>query len=97
MALPRKLNWDIAQDRWAAQIDPVLALPQNSSLILKNVALTTGANTINHKLGRKLQGWSIIRIRSAATIYDTQDSNQSPDLTLTLNASANVNVDIEVF
>lgn len=97
MALPRKLPWDIAQDRWAVQIDPIVNAPQNSSLILKNIALTTGSNVINHKLGKKLQGWVIVRQRALASIYDTQDSNQTPDLTLQLTSNANVTVDIEVF
>ena len=97
MGLPRKLNWEIAQDRWAAQLDPVLALPQSQSIILKNVALINGTTVVNHKLGRNLQGWKIIRLRASATIYDNQDSNQTPNLTLILVSNAAVTVDLEVF
>jgi hypothetical protein len=95
--LPRRLTWDIAQDRWASQLDPVIASAPNNSNILKNVVLAIGSNVINHKLGRVLQGWQLVRIRAAATIYDNQDSNQTPDLTLILVSNAVVTIDLEVF
>jgi len=44
-----------------------------------------------------LTGWNPTRIRASATIFDTQDSNQTPQLTLNLVASANVVVDLLVF
>ena len=97
MSLPRRLEWPLAQDRWAAQLDPMLASPPNNSLILKNIKLASGTNVINHLLGRKLQGWGLVRIRASATVYDNQDANQTPDLTLILISSAAVTVDIEVF
>jgi hypothetical protein len=85
------------QTVWASAINPVLANPVANGIILKSVSLTTGANTVNHLLGRKLQGWILTRVRSSATIYDTQDSNTRPELTLQLTASGNVTVDIYVF
>ena len=88
--------FQLMQNRWASILNPVIQNPSLQSSILKSVALTAGANTINHLLGRKLVGWRIIRQRAAATIYDTQDTNVHPDLTLTLVASAPVTVDIEV-
>lgn len=85
------------QTTWASQINPVLTQAILGGNYLKNVSLTTGDNVINHKLGRNLQGWIITRIRSAATLYDTQDTNQSPSLTLNLNSSANCVVDLLVY
>jgi hypothetical protein len=90
-------TFQMMQNQWAAQINPILANPSNNSLILKDISLVTGSNTINHKLGRKLQGWKIVRQRAAASLYDTQDSNQLADRTLVLVSSANVVVDLEVF
>jgi hypothetical protein len=87
----------MAQNRWATALDPMLSNPVLNTVLLKNVALTTGANIVNHKLGRDLQGWYPVRVRSSSTIYDTQDSNQTPQLTLLLVASANVTVDLVVF
>lgn len=98
MSLPQKLDIDMMQNTWAAALNPLLNNPLSKAIILKDVVLTTGSNTINHRLGRKLQGWYIVRMRDTfSQVYDTQDSNQTPQLTLTLNSSANVTADIVVF
>ena len=99
MALPifqdPNRNLMMMQTQWASQLNPVLAIP--SITILKNVSLKVGANVINHMLQRPLQGWYIVRQRALASIYDTQDSNQNPSLTLNLTSNAVVSVDIAVF
>lgn len=87
----------LMQTSWASAINPVLNAPISNGILLKNVKLTTGANSVSHQLGRKLQGWSIVRIRSASSIYDTQDSSTTPQLTLSLVSSAPAVVDIYVF
>jgi len=86
------------QSRWKSILDPLLGNPSVQSNILENVSLlSTGTTVINHGLGRKLIGWRIIRKRGNANIYDTQDSNQTPQLTLQLVSSAAISVDLEVF
>lgn len=85
------------QTTWGSQLDPLLARPTNQSNILKSVSLNNGTTVINHLLGRKLQGWKIVRQRSAASVYDSQDSNLMQDKTLVLISSAAAIVDIEVF
>ena len=95
--LPKKLLWDIAQDRWASILNPLIKNPSNNKSILKNIKLIAGTNVINHGLGAPLQGWNPTRIRASATFYDLQDANQMPDLTLVLVSSANVVIDLEVF
>lgn len=85
------------QTNWSQKIDPVLRLPTVNGLLLKNVRLAVGVNTIDHKLGRNLQGWQVVRQRAAASIFDQQDSNQRQALTLVLNSSAIVTVDLFVF
>jgi hypothetical protein len=85
------------QNAWASQINPILNNPTNNSLILKKIDLISGTTVVPHKLGRKLQGWKIVRQRASASIYDDQDNNQMPQLTLRLISSAAVTVDIEVF
>ncbi len=95
--LPKKQPWEMAQTTWATQLDPIIANPLTSSIILKNVSLAAGTNVINHRLGRNLQGWNPTRIRAAATIYDLQETNQTPQLTLVLVASAPVIIDLAVF
>ena len=99
MKLPIIRSDDLVQlqTKWANILEPALSLPLLSGLILKNVKLSTGQNTIPHKLGRNLQGWFIVRQRAAAAVYDEQDTNQLPGLNLVLHSSAAVEVDILVF
>jgi|SRR5665213_712799 len=109
--LPKKLPWELAQTQWPQQLDPLLSNPSNNASILTNVPLISATpNQVNHKLGRKLQGWRIIRNRqflvtgtpTGYQIYDTQDTNPTPQLTLILTCTqgtqANpVLIDLEVF
>lgn len=98
MALPKPLPLQAMQTTWATALDPVISNPIVNGLLLQEQSLTTGANIINHKLGRKLVGWYVTRMRGvAASIYDTQDNNQTPQLTLNLNASTPVVCDLWVF
>lgn len=97
MKLPQQLPQIQMESAWASAIEPFLNNPANNSLILSNISLVAGSNTINHRLGRRLVGWKTTRVRSNVTLFDTQDSNQTPQLTLVLVASAPAVVDIEVF
>jgi hypothetical protein len=96
--LPQQLTFAQLLTKWASIINPVINSPTNNASVLKSVMLTTGHNSVNHLLGRNLQGWYPSRIRNvSATIYDTQDANQTPQLTLDLVASTTVTVDLVVF
>lgn len=110
MRLPKPLPIDLMQTKWASIIDPFLINPSLSTSILVKQPLVSGTNSINHLLGRKLQGWRIVRRRqfvstgspTAYDIYDLQDQNQAPNLTLLLTCDQGtptnpVVVDIEVF
>lgn len=86
------------QTKWAGLLNPLLAQPSAQQLILTNVKLAVGQNVVAHTLGRKLRGWIPVRVRgTAAQLYDLQDANQHPELTLILNSSAAVTVDLVVF
>lgn len=78
-------------------LKPLTSNAQNQGSILTNVALVIGVNSISHGLGEPLTGWTIIRQRSAGSVYDMQDSNPTPQTTLVLVASVAVNVNIYVF
>jgi hypothetical protein len=82
------------QTRWASLIEPVLSQPFNNGVLLQEVELSTGTNKINHKLGRKPQGWVVVDRNTAATVYRSAPFNA---LTLTLTASAGVTVSLHVF
>jgi len=96
--LPQRLQLLEMQQKWASQLDPVLKNPVTNPGLLQSVSLVSGANVVNHKLGQNLQGWIVTRMRgSFVQIYDTQDSNQTPQLTLNLHSSGSCVVDILVF
>ncbi len=95
--LPQKLDLPQMQVKWATQIDPLISNPLTQGQLLQNVPLINGITVVNHKLGRKLIGWFIVGINAAATVYDSQASNQMQDLTLVLNSNAVTTVNLWVF
>lgn len=96
MSLPLNLPLATMQTRWKSELDPLLANPLNGIAILDNVPLINGSNTINHKLGRVMQGWFIVDIQGAATIYRPSTAPFNA-LTLTLISSAAIQASIGVF
>jgi hypothetical protein len=71
--------------------------PQITNTVIKTkVSLKSGNNLIQTGLNTPLTGWYIIRQRGAATIYDTQDTNNN-DNYLALNSSAAVVIDLILF
>lgn len=95
--LPQGLNLPQMQTTWATQLDPIVINPLVKGQLLTGVELSTGVNAINHKLGRKLQGWIVVGIDGVAEIYDTQRTNQMQQLTLNLTSDADVTVNLWVF
>jgi hypothetical protein len=94
MSLPLRLPVDLMQTKWKAELDPLLANPANSILLLKNVPLVVGANVINHRLNALPNGWFIADINAAATVYR---SAPLTDLTITLTSSAVATITLGVF
>lgn len=90
-------NVNQLQSNISVALFPILQNPQTQGSILENVALVNGSNTINHGLNRTLQGWSIVRQRASASIYDNQDNNTNPTKTLILISNAAVTVNLYVF
>lgn len=83
------------QTKWAASLNPLLALPILNGNLISNVFLTTAVpKAINHLLGRNPLGWFLTDQNSSATIWRTQPFNQ---YTLTLEASADITISFWVF
>lgn len=82
------------QTRWKAELDPLLKNPALEGIILPAVSLSSGVNVVNHRLGRKQQGWMVTDRNGVATIYKSAPFNA---LTLVLTVSAPVIVDLYVF
>lgn len=93
-SLPLRLPWDTAQDRWSTILTPALTSKIGQGHQLDNIALINGTTVINHKLGRKMQGYMIADQNAAASIYRSAALN---DLTLTLTSSAACTVAIWVY
>lgn len=91
--LSSNLPWEMANPKWAASLNPIIASPLSSSSII-SANLINGATTINHGLGRTIQGWFLVDVNGAATIYRSQPFNSQ---TLTLTSNAAVTVSIGVF
>lgn len=95
--LSSNLPWELANNKWAAVLNPLLANPIVNGRILSGVVLATGANIVNHGLQRKLQGY-IVTLKSAdVSLYDSQATNQMPDFNLILNSSGAATVSLYVF
>lgn len=90
-------NLVMLETRWASILNPVIANPLNSSIILKNITLSAGSNTVSTTLGRNLQGYIVIGQNAASDIYDSQSTNPTPSTTLLLNSSAACTVNLLVF
>ncbi|MES2347889.1 MAG: hypothetical protein V4641_10010 [Pseudomonadota bacterium] len=97
VSLSPKLPWELANPKWAASINPLLANPLSSGAMLEGIVVAAGDNVINHGLQRRLQGYFIVLNSAAVTYYDKQKTNQRPDLTLVLNASGAATISLYVF
>ena len=86
------------QDNFAYSIDNIGGKEIVDGMLLKSISLTSGApNLIDHKLGRTLIGWFIVRKRASSDVWDSQDTNLTKATNLILNCTNNVIVDIWVF
>lgn len=94
LLLPLNLPQIMMQTKWKSVLDPLLLNPLNQVSILSNIVLSSGANIINHKLGRTPQGWFLTDIQEAAHIYRSQPFNEK---TLTLFSDGTVTVNVGVF
>jgi hypothetical protein len=95
--LAQNLTLPQMQTKWASQLNPVLANLLVQGQMLMDQKLNNGVTIVNHKLGRDLIGWFIVGINGAATVYDNQATNQTPQLTLNLTSNAAVTVNLWVF
>ena len=75
----------------------MLSNPLVDGSLLQNVQVFTGANAINHGLQKRLRGYFIVMNSSPVTFYDSQATNQKPELTLILNASGPSTISLFVF
>jgi len=87
------VNLEKIQANTRAATQAARSNPINSGTILSGVSLNSGDTEIPHKLGQKLQGWFIVDVNAAATIY----KKSSNDKTITLNSTVACTVSLFVF
>jgi hypothetical protein len=83
-------------------VDPVFKGILSSRILdgnlLEDITITGGTPlTIDHKLGRELKGWIVVRQDVSTQIWDSQDTNPVPSSTLILNATAATVVTINLW
>lgn len=85
----------LMQKQWASQLNPLLDNPIIQGFSISNISLVANVPiTLNHYLGRQMQGWFITDINSNAIIWRTKPMNSQ---TLTLEANANTVVSLWIF
>lgn len=95
MALSAKLPWELANPKWASELNPVLAMPMLNGNQINNVSLAaTTPLAINHLLGRVPQGWFLTDNTGNAVIWRTKAFSQ---YTITLEASSATTISLWVF
>ena len=92
--LSPKLDWSLANTKWASTLNPIISLPILNGQQLSNIALVIGANVIPHSLGQPPRGWIITDQNGIATIYRSQPFNSA---NITLTSSAKVTVSIWIY
>ncbi len=93
--LSSKLEWPLANTKWAATLNPILALPILNGIQLDNISLaTTTPKAINHLLQRNPQGWFVLDNTANSVVWRTKAFN---DTTITLEASAATTISIWIF
>lgn len=93
-SLSPKLEWSLANPKWAAALNPILALPVLGGNQLDDIIITVGVpKVINHLLGRMPQGWILVDNVQNANIWRTAQTTT----TITLSASATTTISMWVF
>lgn len=86
------------QDRVREAVNPVLALPQlGGRTVSVTLQPTPDPTFINHGLGRRIQGWQVVRLKGQTTVWDEQDDESLPEKRLRLRSSAASEVEAEIY
>ena len=96
----RSKNEDLnrVQDNIEKQYNQVVDKEVLDGHILQNVTLVPNkVNLVQHKLGRQIEGWIVIRKRADARIWDVQDCNVNKQISIALIVTSEVEVDLWVF
>lgn len=80
------------QDNVEIALEPLIISPIIDGVLI-SASLVAGVNTVNHKLGRKPQGWILVAPQANESVWQlAADKN-----VLTLEASGNITTSLWVF
>lgn len=87
---------DQIQKNIAQAVSNILKIPYLNGSEIKNVSLlSSDVNSINHKLGRKYQGYFITSLNANSTVW-ISNTNES-ETTINLSCSADCSINIWVY
>lgn len=93
--LSTRLPWDLAQTKWASEINPILALPILNGIQINQIFLVANKPLpINHLLDKTPQGWFLVDNTADATVWRSAAFTKT---TVTLTSSANTTIAIWVY
>ena len=78
-------------------LNPLLELPISDGVLSKDLTVNTTDTLIEHKLGRKPEGFLITRLKSNSVIYESATANDEAARLIILIASAAATADIYFF
>ena len=78
-------------------LNPLLELPISDGVLIMDLTVNTTDTLIEHKLGRKPEGFLITRLRSNSVIYESATANDEAARLIILIASAAATADIYFF
>ena len=78
-------------------LNPLLELPISDGVLIKDLTVNTTDTLIEHKLGRKPEGFLITGLKSNSVIYESATANNAAARLIILIASATATADIYFF
>ena len=78
-------------------LNPLLELPISDGVLIKDLTVNTTDTLIEHKLGRKPEGFLITGLKSNSVIYESATANDEAASLIILIASATATADIYFF
>lgn len=88
--LSTRLPWDLAQTKWAAELNPFLALPILNGIQINKISLTANKPlAVNHLLDKTPQGWFLVDNTADAVVWRSAPFTKTT-VTLTSNVSTTI-------
>ena len=78
-------------------LNPLLELPIQDGILIKDLSIETTDTRVNHGLGRQFEGFILTKLNANAVVYESTTANPSKDRYILLKAGSAVTADIYFF